>query len=174
MTLLTPFQLTPLGLFHTILSLVNVAAATFALYRDRGISPRSSAGRFYLWTLWITTLTGFPILRKGIATPPFILGVVIVVALVTAALAGKTRLFGRASVYVEALLYSFTVFLITIPTVTETLTRVPPSAPWVVSPEAPIFPPLYGAFFLLYLIGATWQVRALRAAAPAAGAPAIA
>ncbi len=56
-----------------------------------------------------------------------------------------------------------------IPTVTETLTRVPPSAPWVASPEAPIFPPLYTVLLVLFLIGAFLQVRRLRSGgAPAA------
>ncbi len=60
MTLLTPFKLTPLGLFHTILSLVAVVTAFVALYRDKGISPRTPIGRAYLWSLLITTLTGLP------------------------------------------------------------------------------------------------------------------
>jgi hypothetical protein len=51
-----------------------------------------------------------------------------------------------------------------IPTVTETLTRVPPSAPWVASPEAPILLILYAALLVLFFAGVTWQVRGLRAA----------
>ena len=45
MTLLTPFQLTPLGLFHTLVSIVAVVTAFVALYRDKEISlePRSAA-----------------------------------------------------------------------------------------------------------------------------------
>ena len=57
MTLLTPFKPTPLGLVYTLVSLVCVAAA------------------FDLVSLWITTLTGFPIFRHGKAGPPQILGV---------------------------------------------------------------------------------------------------
>jgi hypothetical protein len=162
MTLLTPFHLTPLGLFHTLVSLVALVAMFVALYKDRAITPRTAIGRFYLWTLWITTLTGFPIFREGIVTPPFVLGVLTVVVLLVAALAGKTRVFGRASAYVETISYSTTVLFMMIPTVTETLTRVPPSGPWVPSPEAPIFPALYSILFVLFFAGVTWQVRKLR------------
>lgn len=169
MTLLTPFQLTPLGLFHTLVSIVAVVTAFVALYRDKGISPRTSIGRTYLLTLLITTLTGFPIFRHGSIGPPHIVGVIILIVLAVAALAGTTRVFGRASAYVETVSYSTTVLLLMIPTVTETLTRVPPSAPWVASPEAPIFPPLYSALLVLFLVGVFLQVRGLRAPGGLAG-----
>lgn len=162
MTLLTLFQLTPLGLFHTLVSLVCVAAAFVALYRDKGISPQTSIGRAYLWSLLVTTLTGFPIFRHGSAGPPHVLGVLTLLVLALAAVAGKTRAFGRASAYVETVSYSLSVLLLMIPTVTETLTRVPPSAPWVASPEAPIFPPLYSVLLVLFLVGVSFQVRRLR------------
>jgi uncharacterized membrane protein len=164
MTELTPFKLTPLGLFHTIVSIVCVVLAVVALYRDKGILPGTAVGRAYLVSLWITTLTGFPIFRHGSAGPPHVLGVLTVLVLVVAALAGKTRVFGRASAYVETISYSSTVLLLMIPTVTETLTRVPPSAPWVPSPEAPIFPPLYAVLLVMFLIGVSFQVRQLRVA----------
>jgi len=165
MTELTPFKLTPLGLFHTLVSIACVVLALVALYRDKGISPGTAVGRAYLVSLWITTLTGFPIFRQGTAGPPHVLGVLTVIVLGVAALAGRTRVFGRASAYVETVSYSATVFLLMIPTVTETLTRVPPGAPWVAGPEAPIFLPLYSALLVLFLVGATLQVRRLRAAA---------
>lgn len=166
MTTLTAFELTPLGLFHTLVSIVAVIAAFVAIYKDGGISPHTQIGRTYLVTLLITTLTGFPIFRSGVVTPAHILGVVTLVVLAAAAVAGFTKVFGRASVYVETVSYSFTVFLLMIPAVTETLTRVPPGDPWLAGPEAPIFPPLYTALLVAFLAGATIQVRRLRAASP--------
>jgi hypothetical protein len=164
MTTLTPFQLTPLGLFHTLVSLVAVVAAFVALVRDRQISPATPIGRIYLVSLWVTTLTGFPIVRHGRITPPHILGVLTVAVLALAAIAGRTRVFGRASVYVRAVSYSTTVLLLMIPTVTETLTRVPPGAPLVAGPEAPIFKPLYSVLLVIFLAGVTLQARKLRGA----------
>lgn len=164
MELLTPFHLTPLGLFHTILSVAAVVAAVVALVRDRGISPRTPAGRAYLWTLLVATLTGFPIIRHGRIGPPHILGVLILIALLVAAAAGRTSVFGRASRYVETISYSATVLLLMIPTFTETLTRVPPSGPLVAGPEAPVLLAVNVVLLVLFLAGATLQVRRLRSA----------
>ncbi|HEX9187629.1 MAG TPA: hypothetical protein VGB87_11180 [Vicinamibacteria bacterium] len=159
MALRTPFKLTPLGLFHTIVSLVCVAAAFVALYQDHGISPHTSIGRAYLISLWITTLTGFPIFRHGKAGPPHVLGVLTVIALLVAAAAGRTGVFGRAAGTIETVSYSLTVLLLMVPTVTETLTRVPPSRPWVKSPDSPVLRAIYSLLLVLFLAGVTLQVR---------------
>jgi len=79
-----------------------------------------------------------------------------------AAAASKTGVFGRFSAYVQTVSYSATVFFLSISTVTETLTRLPPSAPVVASPEAPVFKILYLGLIILFLIGVTLQMRALR------------
>jgi hypothetical protein len=101
-TTLTPFQLTPLGLFHTRVSIVAVAAALLALCVDRTISPRTAIGRFYLVTLFVTTVTDLPIFRHGGIGPAHVVGVLTLVALAFAALASMTSLFGRGSAYVSA------------------------------------------------------------------------
>jgi len=164
MTELTPFKLTPLGLVHTLVSLVCVLLAVAAVVVDRRIDPSSAPGFWYLVTLWVTTLTGFPIFRSGKVTPPHVLGWLTVAVLVIAALAGRSSVFGRFSPYVETIAYSSTVLLLLIPTVTETLTRVPPGAPWVASLDAPILRAIYSVLLVLFLIAATLQVRGLRAA----------
>jgi hypothetical protein len=48
--------------------------------------------------------------------------------------------------------------------VTETLTRVPPSAPLVASPDAGVLKVLYLGLLVLFVIGLTRQLRRLRAA----------
>ncbi|HET7853406.1 MAG TPA: hypothetical protein VFM04_02980 [Candidatus Methylomirabilis sp.] len=158
-------NLTPLGIFHTIVSVVAVLAAVVALSRDGRVSPKSGIGRFYIWALVITCLTGFPIFRHGTITPPHVLGVITLVALAVAAVAGMTRVFGRFSVYVETISYSATVLFLGISTVTETLTRLPPSGSVAASPEDPILTPLYLGLLVSFLIWVTLQVRRLRRAA---------
>src|SRR5512147_361527 len=135
---MTRFRLTPLGLVHTLISISCVLLAVVALAVERRIDPRSWLGFGYVATLWATTITGFPILRSGKVTPPHVLGWITAVVLAVAALAGNSSLFGGSSAYVEAVGYSFTVLLLMIPTVTETLTRVPVGKPWVANPDAPI------------------------------------
>jgi len=62
----------------------------------------------------------------------------------------------------ETIGYSATVFFLSISTVTEMLTRLPPSAPVVAGPEAPIFKILYLGVLILFLICVTVQVRRQR------------
>lgn len=164
MTTLTPFHLTPLGLFHTLVSLVAVLFALLAVLWERGVTPKTPIGRTYLWSLLITTITGFPIVRHGTIGPPHVVGAITLVVLAVAAVAEWTHVFGRASEYVKTIGYSTTILLLMIPTVTETLTRVPPGAPLVASPEAPIFKPLYSVLLVMFLVAVTLQVRRLRAA----------
>jgi hypothetical protein len=54
-------NLTPLGTFHTIVSLVAVFSAVVALAREGQISRKSGIGRIYIWSLVITCVTGLPI-----------------------------------------------------------------------------------------------------------------
>ncbi len=164
MTTLTPFHLTPLGLFHTLVSLVAVALAFIALYRDKGIRAQSPLGKAYLWSLVITTVTGLPIFRHGTIGPAHIVGVLTLLVLAVAALAEKTALFGRGAAYVKTISYSLTVLFLMIPAVTETLTRVPPGAPLVASPDAQTLKALNALLLVLFLIGVTLQVRRLRGA----------
>jgi hypothetical protein len=55
-----------------------------------------------------------------------VLGVITLVVLGVAAVAGHSNLFGRASRYVETVSYSATFFFHFIPAITETSTRLPP------------------------------------------------
>ena len=156
-------NLTPLGIVHTLLSLVAVVAALAALVRDGGVAPRSRIGRVYIWSLVATCLTGLPIFRHGTIGPPHIIGVLTLAAFAVAFAAGKGAL-GRASARVEAISYWVTLLLLGVATVTETLTRLPPSAPLVASPDAGVLKVLDLGLLVLFVIGLTRQLRRLRAA----------
>jgi hypothetical protein len=53
------FGLTPLGVVHTLISLVPVIAGAVALTRDRKITYGNSIGRLYVATTVFTCVTGF-------------------------------------------------------------------------------------------------------------------
>ena len=80
-----------------------------------------------------------------------------------AAVAGTSSLFGRASRYVETVSYSATFLFHLIPAITETSTRLPVGAPLVSNRDGPELQAAAGVLFLAFLIGATLQVRWLRA-----------
>src|SRR4030095_3211877 len=114
-------NLTPLGVVHTLLSLVAVVAAFVALVREGGVSPRSGVGRVFIWSLVATCLTGLPIFRHGTIGPPHVTGVLTPAAFPLAFVAGRTGAFGRASARVETISYWITLLLLGISTGTATL-----------------------------------------------------
>jgi uncharacterized membrane protein len=156
--------LTPLGTFHTAISLVAVGSGLVALVRDKAISPKTTVGKTYVITTVITCLTGFGIFQHGGFGPPHVLGVITLVVLGVAAAAGRGKLFGRAAPYVEAVSYSATFLFHMIPAVTETSTRLPVGAPLVANAEAPALQAANGVLFVLFLIGAALQVRHMKGA----------
>ncbi len=162
------FGLTPLGVIHTAASLVAIVAAIVAFarhkeisMRQRAISMRQRAGQAYIAATVITCLTGFGIFRHGGFGPPHTLGILTLIALGVAYVAGRGAM-GRLSRRIEIIVYTLTVFFHSVPGVTESLTRLPPEAPIAASQEAPIFPVIYGISFVMFLAGVTLQIRWLK------------
>ena len=150
--------------FHTVIGIIAVVAGVVALVRNKEISPRSRAGQIYIVATIFTCLTGFFIFHHGGFGKGHALGIITLVVLGIAGMAGKTHVFGRASRYVETVGYSATFFFHMIPTITETSTRIPPSAPLASGPDVPGLQMATGVLLLLFLAGAFLQVRRLRAA----------
>ena len=161
------FGLTSLGLVHTAISLVAVAAGFVALCRDGRITPANRLGQVYVWTTVLTCLTGFGIFQHGGFGKPHALGVITLLVLALATFAARTTLFGRASRYVETISYTMTFFFHLVPGFTETFTRLPAGAPLFANPDDPALQRTIGVVFVLVLIGIALQVRRLRAAGTA-------
>ena len=153
--------LTPLGVFHTAISLIAVAAGLVALVRDKSISAKNSTGKIYIITTAITCLSGFGIFQHGGFGRPHELGIVTLAALGVAFAAGA-GVFGRLSAYVETVGYSMTFLFNIIAGVNETATRLPPGAPLVASLDAPEMQTAVAVLFGVFLAGATWQVLRMR------------
>ena len=156
--------LTPLGVVHTAISLVALAAGIWALLRDRAILPGSTLGKVYIWTTVLTCLTGFGIFQHGGFGKPHALGVLTLVVLAVAVAAGRGSWAGRAAPYLQTLGLSLTFFFHLIPGATETFTRLPMGAPLFRSPDDPALQKVVGVLFVGYVIGALLQARRLRRA----------
>jgi uncharacterized membrane protein len=157
------FGLTELGTFHTAISLIAVIAGLIALVRDQAISPKNLAGKIYITATVVTCLTGFGIFQHGGFGKPHVLGIITLLVLAVAAIAGRTKAFGRASPYVETVAYSATFLFQWIPAITETSTRLPLGHPLLASADDPALQAATGVLLLLFLVGAVMQVRSLRA-----------
>ena len=156
--------LTTLGIVHTAISLVAVAAGMIAFIRDKEITGRNRLGQIYIWTTVITCLTGFPIMQHGGFGAPHATGIITLLTLVLAWQAGRGKWFGRASRHVEVVSYSATFLFHMIPAFVETSTRLPVGAPLVTDRDGREVQIATGILFLLFLIGAAFQVRRLRRA----------
>lgn len=154
--------LSTLGIIHTAISLVAVGAGVRAFFRYKGITLDTGAGTVYLAMTVLTCVTGFFIFAHGGFGKPHALGVITLVVIGAAIAARFTGVFGRAAAAVETVAYSLTFFFHMIPAVTETSTRLPAGAPMVDSPESPVLQAVTGIMLVIFLIGATLQVRRLR------------
>ena len=157
------FGLTTLGIIHTAISLVAVAAGFVALARYKEISNASRSGKTFVWGTVLSCLTGFGIFQHGGFGNPHLLGIITLVVLAVALAAQYTAAFGRLSRYVRTVGFSLALFFHFVPGTVETLTRLPVGAPYLSNPLDPKAQPILGFFFLLFLIGATLQVIRLRA-----------
>lgn len=157
------YGLTQIGVVHTAISLVAVCAALFAFARDKGIEAGNGTGKLYIVTTILTCLSGFFIFQHGGFGKAHVLGILTLLVLALAGVARKTGVFGRAARSVETVAYSATFLFHMIPAITESSTRLPLGAPLLDSAEAPELKAATGVLVLLFLIGATLQVRRLRA-----------
>ena len=154
--------LTTIGIIHTAISLVAVGAGMAAFFRDKEISLHNGLGKTYVATTVLTCITGFFIFQHGGFGKPHALGIITLLVLALAWVAGSTRLLGRAGRYIETVSYSLTFFFHMIPGFTETFTRLPASAPVFSGPDDPTLQKVIGVVFLLFLVGAFLQVIRLR------------
>jgi len=156
------YGITAFGWVHTLISLFAMAAAVVALARYGGIALATAPGRAFVGLTVASCVTGLFIFHHGGFGPPHVLPLLTLGVLGVAALAERRRLFGGVSVYLATAAYSLTFFFHFIPGFTETLTRLPPGAPYANGPDDPKLQTLIGATFAVFVIGILGQLLRLR------------
>jgi hypothetical protein len=149
--------LSVLGEIHTAISLVPVAAGLYSLVRYRSIAPTTVAGKTYLAGLTLSVLTSFGLSSTGGFNPGHALGIVALLAAALAILAGRTAFLGRLRPYLQAFGLSFTYFLLWVPGINETLSRLPPSHPIGNGPDSPPVQTALLIWVILFAIGSLAQ-----------------
>ena len=158
-----PHPLSTLGIAHTAISLVPLVAGLCSLALYRRIEPGSTAGRVYLAGLVVSVFTAFGLSSTGGFNAGHALGILALLAISGALLAPRITLFGRATEYLATLGLSFSFFLLLVPGINETLTRLPASQPIASGPDSAIVKGTLGVWFLLFLAGYALQALAIRA-----------
>lgn len=155
--------LSTLGIVHTAISLLPLVAGFIAFARHGRIAPETRAGRVYLAGLGLSVLTAFGLSSTGGFNAGHALGIVALLAMGGALLVPKLTFLGRARPYLANFGLSFTFFLLLVPGINETLTRLPAGQPLASGPESPLVKMALLSWVVIFLVGSAVQAFALRA-----------
>ena len=152
-------EIIPLGWFHTAMGIVALLSGGFTLLKFKEISLQTRSGQIYLVTTFITAGTALGIFQRGEFGPGHALAVMTLLALAVGTVAATLKPFGKWSRYVQAVSYSATLLFHCIPAVTDGLLRLPVGDPILKSIEDPILKMCYLGLLVLFLLGASLQLR---------------
>lgn len=152
-----PHPISTLGAAHTLISLVPATVGLYSFVRYRGIDPATPTGKIYLGGLLLAVLTSFGLSSSGGFNAGHALGILALLAVSGALLVSRLRWLSRAQPYLSQLGFSFSFFLMWVPGIAETLTRLPVSHPLADGPQSPLVRGALGAWFAVFLVGAAVQ-----------------
>ncbi|NIG55420.1 hypothetical protein [Chitinophaga sp. Cy-1792] len=151
--------LSHLGIFHTIIGVAAIISAVISLVKTAKIDLSLLTGKIYFYCTLITSLTALGLSSIKGVNPGHILALLIVV-LISAAYYLHTKKQGsNRARFFENFFLSFSFFLSLIPTVNETLTRVPVGHPIAQGPTDPLIGKTLLSLLILFIIGAILQFR---------------
>jgi len=153
------FGITPLGWVHTLGSLPAIPLAIYMFARYGRIVPRSVPGIGYLIAMLIGSVTAFLVARAPVS---YVIGGLTLLLVIAGYGVHRLPRLGRAGVYLETILLSLSAFLLMVPTITETLTRVPDGHPLAAGPGSPLLLGAQGTLLVILIAGLTAQIMHLR------------
>lgn len=149
--------LSTLGIVHTAISLVPLVAGLWAFARDGRIDPRTALGRWYIYGMSASVLTAFGLSSTGGFNAGHAIGILCLLAIVVGCYAHRITALGGLRDYVEVAAMSFSFFLMMIPTLNESLSRLPPSNPIGNGPDSPPVQTAILIALILCVIGVLYQ-----------------
>lgn len=153
------FGISPLGWLHTLGSLPAIPLALYMFVRYGRITPRNAPGIAYFISMLIGATTVFLVAHQSVS---YGIAITTILLLVTGYGIAHITSVGRAAIYIETICLSLTAFLLMIPTVSETLRRVPDGHPFVTDLKSPLLLGSQGSLFVILIIGVTAQIISLR------------
>ncbi|MET0436004.1 MAG: hypothetical protein ABW043_00770 [Devosia sp.] len=153
------FGISPIGWFHTLGSLPALAMAIYMLVRHGRIVPRSAPGAIYFASMVLGGATAFLVAKQPVS---YAIGGLTLLVIAVGYGVHRLTFLGRLRRYIETMSLSFSVLLLLVPTVTETLTRVPDGAPFASSVSSPIVLGAHATLLLAFIVGLIAQIVVLR------------
>ena len=151
-------DISPIGWLHTLGSLPAIPLAVYMLVKYGRIVPETTPGRAYFWFMLLGVLTVYPVAHQSVS---LIFATVTLAALLVGYGLSRWPIAGRFGKYLQTTALSLSVFLLMIPSVSETLRRLPAGHPLVTDLKDPLLLGVQGALFLILIVGIPLQLRAL-------------
>ena len=155
-------EMTLLGWFHTVLGVGAVLSGFYTVVKYRVISLAQPSGKLYALLTLVVAGSALGIYNQGGFGIAHILALLTLAALACGVVMEKTRLFGAASKYFQALGYTSTLLFHMIPAITDFLRRLPIGDPFIDSFEDPLLRQFHLAFLVVFVLGLVTQVVWLR------------
>jgi hypothetical protein len=153
------FGISPLGWLHTLGSLPAIPLALIMFVRYGRIEPRKAAGVGYFVFMLIGAATVFLFAHQPAS---YGIAIATIFLLVAGYGVAKLKFLGRSAIYIETICLSLTAFLLMVPTVSETLRRVPNGHPFVTDLKSPLLLGAQAGLLVMLIIGLTAQIILLR------------
>lgn len=152
-----PNPISTLGAIHTAVSVATFVAGLYSYARHHQIEPREPAARGYLFGMLLSVLTAFGLSSTGGFNVGHALGILALLAVGAALVIPKVSLLGRARPYLAQLAFAFSFFLLLVPGINETLTRLPSGRPLADGPESPLVRAALAGWLGIFVVGAAVQ-----------------
>jgi len=149
--------LSTLGIFHTIIGVIAIGAALTSLVKSGKINLAALSGKIYFYGTLITSLTALGLSKHGGFNPGHVFSLFIIMLILIAAFLFYKRKGNNRARYFENFLLSFSLLLSFVPTVNETLTRVPVGNPLAKDVTDPVIARTLLVFFILFIAGSVFQ-----------------
>lgn len=152
-------EMTLLGWFHTVLGVVALVTAFYTLFKYKMISLSNRSGKLYVLVTIVVAGSALGIYNQGGFGVAHWLAVLTLAAVSGGIIMEKLRLFGRFSIYFQALGYSSTLLFHMIPAITDFLRRLPLGDPFVDSSSDPLVVGFHKLFLLIFVVAMAVQLR---------------
>lgn len=152
-------HLSALGWFHTLGSLPAVPLALYMLFRHGRITPEAVTGKAWLVFMFIGAISGVLVIKDppGVAISILSLG-----SLAVGSTIHKAVFLGAHRLWIQTVALSTATFTLFLPSLTETLTRLPAGDPIAASPQAPLVVTLQLGLVVCLIVGVTLQLLFLK------------
>lgn len=157
-----PHPISSLGAGHTIVSLVTVAAGLYSFARYQKIDSTTQSARIYLAGMVASVFTSFGLSSTGGFNVGHALGIVALLATLGGVCIPRIKVLGRARLYLAQSAFTFSFFLLLVPGINETLTRLPVDHPLANGPGSPIVRGSLAAWLGIFVLGSMSQFLWLR------------